>query len=195
MIRPAALLLALAGGCTPQPPIEDAPPPVRLTATDAVLTVADRGLVISARQASLGDDGAGTAVSVEAEAPGLSIKSELTQWDLRGHSATFTGNVRAIRRDATLRCERLMVLLGDGEQIRAATAEGAVSVVQADRRATAEHAELDGASGKIVLTGSPRLSQEGRTLSGEVITIWLDDERVDCEHCTLALAGEAIGGG
>ena len=68
-------------------------------------------------------------------------------------------------------------------------------MVQADRRASAERAELDGATGKIVLTGAPRLAQGGRTLEGEVITIWLDDERVDCDRCTLSFAGDAIGGG
>lgn len=195
MSRWAPAVLAWLAGCTPQPAAEPTPPAHRLVATDATLTVEDRGLTVHARQATLDDDGQGTAEVVRAEAPGLQITSERSQWRFADRSATFTGDVVATRRTATLTCDTLTVALGDGEQIRSATADGSVVVTQDGRRASAEHAELDGATGKIVLTGSPRLAQGGRTLAGEVITIWLDDERVDCDRCTLSFSGEAIGSG
>jgi len=194
-VRSRAAIAALwLSGCTPQPE-PAAPPAHRLTATDATFTVAEQGLTVHARQATLDDDGAGTAETVKAQAPGLQITSDHFAWQLADRSTTFTGNVIATRGDTTLTCDTMTVSLGDGEQIRSASASGGVRIVQADREAVAENAELDGATGKVVLTGAPSLRQASRRLSGAVITLWLDDERVDCDRCTLSLEGEAIGVG
>ena len=187
----AAIAMLLIGCGTPPP----ATPAHRLVAEDAVLSVEAHGLTVHARQATVGDNGEGSARSVRADAPGLEITSDHSQWRFSDQTATFTGQVRVTRGDTLLTCQALTVSLGDGEQIRDAVASGGVVVSQAGRRAEAEQADLDGATGRIVLTGSPALLQERRTLTGERITIWLDDERVDCEQCTLTLNGDAIGGG
>jgi lipopolysaccharide transport protein LptA len=160
-----------------------------------VLSVEAHGLTVYARQATVGDNGEGSARSVRADAPGLQISSDHSQWRFSEQTAIFTGHVRVTRGDTLLTCQTLTVSLGDGEQIRDAVASGSVVVSQAGRRAEADQAVLDGATGRVVLTGSPALQQARRTLAGERIIIWLDDEKVDCQQCTLTLNGDAIGGG
>lgn len=187
-----AVLAMLLVGCSMPP---TTPPAHRLVAEDAVLSIEAHGLTVHARQATLDDNGEGSAQSVRADAPGLQISSDHSQWRFSDQTAIFSGQVQATRGDTLLTCQTLTVSLGDGEQIRDAVAAGEVVVLQSGRRAEAEHAELDGPTGRVVLTGQPSLQQDGRILSGQRITIWLDDEKVDCEQCTLTLNGEAIGGG
>jgi lipopolysaccharide export system protein LptA len=55
-----------------------------------------------------------------------------------------------------------------------------------------------GRTGKITLTGRPKLSEGVNALEGERIVLWLDEERADCEGgeggpCRLVVAAEALG--
>lgn len=56
-------------------------------------------------------------------------------------------------------------------------ASGAVRIVQNERIATGERAEYIYANSAIILTGSPAVRQGANTVSGEKITVYLNDER------------------
>ena len=201
--RTLLVLVGLLAGCTspssstPAAPEDDASTH-RLVAHDATLRVPGQGLVVHAAQATLSDAGDGTAQEVRAQAAGLEITSLRSEWRFADRTATFQGEVVAVRGDATLRCETLTVALGSGEQIRSAVAQGGVTITQQGREARARSATLDGATGKVTLEGEPSLSETGRRLEGHLITLWLDDERVECassdaRRCRITLEGEAIG--
>lgn len=177
-------------GCKP-PTVSEATH--RLEAENVVFAIDEQGLVIHAQQAVIDDDGSGEASHVRADVPNLQIHSEQSSWSFREQSATFSGNVVATRGTATLNCDQMTVWFGQGEQIHRAHAEGNVVFQQADRQAQAAEATLDGLNGQLQLSGNPEITRQHQRMSGTIITLWLDDERVDCEGCTLVFQGDAIG--
>lgn len=179
----ALLLLA----CTSQPVPE---PEGLLVARQA--TVQLDGITISARQAIVDDDGTGRAEEVEAEAPPLNIHSKSAVWSFVERTARFEGDVLVTRADVTLRCDVLTVSFLRPDRIENAIAEGGVEVIQGQRTASSSRAELTAADGMLVMTGQPVITDSGNRLSGDRITLWLDQERVECQGCTLVVDGAAI---
>jgi lipopolysaccharide transport protein LptA len=180
-------LIALLLACAPQ----STHAPNGLLVAEEV-TVQLEGITISARQAIVDEDGTGRAEDVRAEAPPLIITSRDAVWDFPKRSARFEGDVVAIRGDVTLRCAALEIGFMRPDRIQHAVAEGGVEVVQGDRIATSERAELTAADGMLVMTGEPAITDAGNRLSGDRITLWLDKERVECQGCTLVVDGAAI---
>jgi len=202
----AGAVLVLAGAlaaCQPSP----APPPAtgpRLVVQGPSLQ-AGEGLVLHAEQAVVDDAGAGQAQVVRAELqpatpagpgaaapPPLQIEAPQSDWDLRSRTVHFTGGVTATRGEVQLRCDALEVRYAGPDRVDTATAEGHVLVTRGERRATSERAVLTAADGRIVLEGSPQLSDGPNTLTGRSIALFLDDERVQCEACRLVVAGSAL---
>lgn len=130
--------------------------------------------------------------------PPLEIRSARSTWDLKNHTAHFEGDVVVVRGDVTMRCAALDVRYAEADRIDTVVATGGVLVETGERRASADRAELLGATGKITLTGKPRLAEGVNALVGERIILWLDDEKADCEGgasgpCTLVVEGRALG--
>lgn len=130
-------------------------------------------------------------------APPIDVHAASTEWDLQARSARFVGDVRVTRGDVTLTCDRVEVRYGVDDRIDRLTAEGHIRVEQGARLATAEHADVEGRSGRIVLTGSPVLAEGPNRLEGATITLYLDDKRVTCASadggtCHLAIDGSAL---
>jgi lipopolysaccharide export system protein LptA len=113
--------------------------------------------------------------------PPLEITAARSTWDLRARTAHFEGNVLVRRGPVDLHCAALDVRYADADHIDRVLASGGVSVQHGSRTASAAQAELMGATGRITLTGSPRLSEGPNTLVGATIVLWLDDERATCE--------------
>lgn len=130
--------------------------------------------------------------------PDLEIRAARSDWNLRERTAAFDQDVVVTRGDVTMTCSHLDVRYGSASQIDTVVATGTVRVLRGEREATADKAELDGKTGRVVLTGNPRLREGASELVGAVITLWLDDERANCEgekgtECRLLVAGSAIG--
>lgn len=128
----------------------------------------------------------------------LEIRAARSAWDLKNRTAHFEGEVVVVRGPVTLRCASLDVRYAGSDRVDTVVASGGVLVEHGDRRAAAARAELVGATGKITLTGEPRLAEGVNTLVGERIILWLDDEKADCEGgpsgpCTLVVEGRALG--
>jgi lipopolysaccharide export system protein LptA len=71
-------------------------------------------------------------------------------------------------------------------------AEGAVRIVQLDRRATGEKAVFHNAEKKIVLTGRPVVRQGKNVVIGEKITILIDRDWVEVERADVTISPEEI---
>jgi lipopolysaccharide export system protein LptA len=196
--RAAAVACVLAfAGCAPQ----EAAPPLPNAATATGVEAVGEGW--SAAAATL-RFGAGFAQATEPAVvrtadgkPSLEIVAERSDWDLKARTARFMGAVQVRRGEVTMRCDTLEVRYADAERIDRVVATGAVEVNRGERRATSAAAELDGATGKIALTGEPRLSEGPNTLVGHTIVLWLDDERATCEGasgtpCRLVVEGSAL---
>jgi lipopolysaccharide export system protein LptA len=151
--------------------------------------------------ATLAKDGTGTGEAVTGtrySRPPLEIDAPRTSWDFKARSAVFEGGVTAKRGEFTLTCDTLTVTFaagGKNDAVDLAIAEGNVTISRDQRTATGERAELHGETGEVVLTGNPTLVEGTNRLNGEVVRLYLDDERISCEKCHLVIDGSAIGPG
>jgi lipopolysaccharide export system protein LptA len=92
--------------------------------------------------------------------------------------AIFSGEVVARQGDITLYCDRLEVYSQGGQQqVDRLEAFGRVRVVQLDRTATAAKVVYRQQPGTLVLTGDARLHQGQNQVSGDEITLYLQENR------------------
>lgn len=199
----AALAMGFGLGACSTPAL--APLPEAATATGVHLRSAESESVwsvhLAAAEGGIGAPILATATTVaraESGRPPLQVVADRSEWNLRERTASFEQNVVVTRGDVKLDCSHLDVRYARGEQIESIVATGNVIVRKGEREATADRAELDGATGRVTLTGNPRLREGESELWGAVITLWLDDERANCEGaagqaCRLVVAGSAIG--
>ena len=163
------------------------------------VAVEAEGVRLSMASATLEKDGTGTGKVVtgtRSSRPPLEIDAPRTSWDLKARTAVFEGGVTAKRGEFTLECDTLTVSFASGnanDAVDRATAEGNVRISRDQRTATGARAELDGATGEVVLTGNPTLVEGSNRLTGDVVRLFLDDERITCEKCHLVIDGSAIG--
>lgn len=108
----------------------------------------------------------------------IKIKSDQLLTDNNLKMATFTGNVAARQGDLTIYADKLVVrYAGDEGGISSAEVTGNVRIVQGERRAQAEHGLYDAKRSRIVLDGNPKVFQNSDTISGKVITYYLDQDK------------------
>jgi lipopolysaccharide transport protein LptA len=155
------------------------------------------GTLVQATSATASPDGTGRAVDVRlsrpaSNAPALEITAPRSTWDLKAQSAHFEGGVVVVRAGVELRCAVLDVTYASVDRLERAVASGSVEVRSGARRASGATAVLTTATGEIVLTGSPTLTEGANTMSGSTIRFLLDDERVECQDCRLVVAGDAV---
>jgi|WetSurMetagenome_2_1015567.scaffolds.fasta_scaffold461879_2 lipopolysaccharide transport protein LptA len=124
--------------------------------------------------------------------PSLTVASARADWDLKAKKVVFDGNVVASRGPFTLSCDHLEVTYQRADRLEHASATGHVRVSREDLEALGERAILDVDSGRVELLGQPRIHQGSQSLAGNRILLWLDDERLECEGCSLVVEGEAV---
>ncbi|NIS62892.1 MAG: lipopolysaccharide transport periplasmic protein LptA [Proteobacteria bacterium] len=123
----------------------------------------------------------------------IRIKSDGLEWDYKGHVVTFKGNVIANQEDVTLYSDRMVAYYDETtNEVIQIVAEGAVRIVQLDRRATGEKAVFHNAEKKIVLTGRPVVRQGKNVVIGEKITILIDRDWVEVERADVTISPEEI---
>lgn len=109
----------------------------------------------------------------------ITIKSNELAADNKGKTAIFTGKVVAKQGDVTIFCDKMTVYYGNAQgDVDKIEADGNVRIVQENRTGLSSHAVYESKQGKITLTGgSPKIMQGADTVSGEIITYFIDDER------------------
>jgi lipopolysaccharide export system protein LptA len=109
----------------------------------------------------------------------ITIKSNDLAADNKGKTAIFSGKVVAKQGDVTIFCDRMTVYYGNTQgDVDKIEADGSVRIVQENRTGVAAHAVYESRQGRITLTGgSPKVMQGVDTVSGEIITYFIDDER------------------
>lgn len=109
---------------------------------------------------------------VEIKADSLKIESEQ-------RTARFTGNVRATIDGMRFYCGKMTVIYDANGSVVSLKASGKVTVMKNGAKAVAERAVMNVASGKIVLTGNPRLTREGNTLTGKTIEVDIQSGKIE----------------
>jgi lipopolysaccharide export system protein LptA len=109
----------------------------------------------------------------------ITIKSNELAADNKGKTAIFSGKVVAKQGDVTIFCDRMTVSYGKTQgDVDKIEADGNVRIVQENRTGVASHAVYESKQGRITLTGGmPKVIQGADTVTGEIITYFIDDER------------------
>ena len=108
----------------------------------------------------------------------ITIKFNELSTDNKGKTAIFKGKVVAKQGDITIYADTLNVNYGDeNNDVEKIESNGNVRIVQGNRIGTSAHAVYDSKLGKITLTGNPKVMQGADTISGKIITIFIDEEK------------------
>ncbi|GAM08793.1 lipopolysaccharide export system protein LptA [Geobacter sp. OR-1] len=108
----------------------------------------------------------------------IQIKSNELSSDGNGKVAVFSGSVVARQGDVTIYCDLLRVHYGAKERdIAKVEAVGNVRIVQGNRQGLAGRALFDNQAGTIILEENPRVSQGNDTITGKVITFYLNEQK------------------
>ncbi len=139
--------------------------------------------------------GAETAVpDTVVEAAACEIQSTDTQT-----VSVFTGNVTVTGNNIRLTCDRLEVVslrsgdrgdtIGQQDRFKSLVATGKVRIVQGDREATCERAEVLPGEDRITLTGRPLVVDHGNntTATGEPLILYRGDRRVRGTNVRITL--------
>jgi lipopolysaccharide export system protein LptA len=131
---------------------------------------------------------AGPALGARGEAEDLPAAEDLTvitserlTFDYKAHYALFEENVVVVDPEMKIFADRMTVKFDDHNKAQTITAEGRVNIIQEDKKARSETATYEVATGKIVLRGSPRVTQGKDILTAETITFWRDENKMLCE--------------
>jgi lipopolysaccharide export system protein LptA len=110
----------------------------------------------------------------------ITVKSNEMNADNKARTATFLGKVVAKQGDLTIFSDKLVVNYaeksGDVDKVEA---YGNVRIVQLNKTGFSDQAVYETGAGRIVLTGSPRVVQGGDSITGKVITYFVDDDKSD----------------
>ena len=163
--------------------------PFRFSAIAAILLAA---FAVSAFAGALEDDGR----SLEASPDATIVTADKLTFDYTQKFALFDGNVLVNDPRMQLSAQRLTIIFTEHGGAQTVKAEGKVLLTQGDKKARAEVATYDVASGRIVLAGGPPQVMQGRNImEGEVITFWRDQQRVECKpKARLVIYSEDFGG-
>ena len=108
----------------------------------------------------------------------ITVKSNEMNADNVGRTAVFTGKVVSKQGDVTIFSDKLVVRYADkGDGVEKIEAFGNVRIVQLNRTGFSDQAVYESSTGRIVMTGSPRVLQGDDRISGKVITYYVDDEK------------------
>lgn len=110
----------------------------------------------------------------------ITVKSNEMTADNVGKTAVFTGKVVSKQGDITMFSDKLVVHYADSsKEVEKVEAFGSVRIVQLNRIGFGDQAVYESANGRIVLTGNPRVVQGTDTISGKVITYYVDEDKSD----------------
>jgi len=128
------------------------------------------------------------------EAAACEIQSSDTQT-----VSVFTGNVTVTGNNLRVTCDRLEVVslrsgdradtVGRQDRIQSLLATGKVRIVQGDREATCERAEVLPGEDRITLTGRPMVVDHGNntTATGEPLVLYRGDRRIRGTNVRITL--------
>jgi lipopolysaccharide export system protein LptA len=113
--------------------------------------------------------------------------------------SVFSGNVSVAGNDIKITCDRLEVVslrggdktdvIGRQERFKSMLATGRVHIVQGDREATCERAEVLPGEDKVILTGRPTVVDHGNnsTATGDPLILYRGQRRVEGTNVRITL--------
>lgn len=116
------------------------------------------------------------------------ITSSRMEYDYSRSSIIFEENVKVQNPEYSMTCERLIVMLNSTNDVQWIKATKNVILVNGDRSAKCEEAIYTKVDGKVEMTGREVIVQRAKDrMTGTKITIWLNEERVECIPARMIL--------
>lgn len=110
------------------------------------------------------------------------ITAERIEFDNKEGVILFDENVLVDDEQFVMRSDRLLVFMEGTNDVQQIMSVGRVSITNQNRSASCDKAVYTKKTGQIVMTGNARLMREGDQggeVTGNRITFWLDDERME----------------
>ena len=139
-------------------------------------------------------------VSAETNAAPTRITAKRMEYDYKEAVALFDEDVVVTDPKFRMNSEKMIVFFQGTNEMKQLVVMGNVSISNDNRTAVCEKAVYTKATGQIVMTGNAVLQRVGQGEAGKVtgdrITIWVDEERIEVyPGATLTLPGGTLGGG
>lgn len=110
----------------------------------------------------------------------ITVKSNEMSADNKARTATFFGKVVAKQGDVTIFSDKLVVNYAEiNGEVDKVEAYGNVRIIQLNKTGFSDQAIYENSTGRVVLTGTPRVVQGGDSITGKVITYFVDDDKSD----------------
>lgn len=203
-VRKIALLITCvaASACGHRQPPQETKPPVALgklpefarlpnaaTPTPIVVAQAETTPAATPKPTPTKAPGEIDTASLPKEAlKPIDIEADIFEVNAKEKKGVFRGSVVARQGDVTIRANRVEALYSkQANAIVKAVAEGGVTVTSGAKVGKADRAEFNNDQRTVVLSGEPRLWEEGSLLEGREIIFHVDDGRVECFECSLDL--------
>ena len=110
------------------------------------------------------------------------ITAARIEFDNKEGVILFDENVLVDDAQFQMRADRLLVFMAGTNDVQQLMAVGRVNITNENRSASCDKAVYTKKDGQIVMSGNARLTQQGGQageVTGNRITIWLDDERIE----------------
>lgn len=122
------------------------------------------------------------------------ITSDTLKFDYRRSIALFTGNVIVKDPALQLTSRQLVVMFDSTNQVKSLTAVGNVVLMSEDREGRCDKLVYLTSTGEIVMTGNAAIRRAGDEVSGNLIKIWRNDQRMEVEPGRLVIQGGTMPG-
>jgi len=111
----------------------------------------------------------------------VNITSDRMVADNRNRTVNFLGNVVAKREDMIMFSDQLSAVYTEQSKIEKIIARGNVKINQTNRTATCQEATFFQLRQQVVMTGKPKVWQNKNIITGDKITIFIKEDRVEVE--------------
>lgn len=125
----------------------------------------------------------------------INITSNQLEVDKKAGTAIFTGNVVVKQKGGVMLSDLLNVYYDEQRKMEKIIATGNVRITQEGRVGTCQRATFFPDEKKIVMEEEPRLWKDSDVVSGKIITIYLDNDKILCESCSATIFQEKNGNG
>ena len=108
----------------------------------------------------------------------IHVTSDRLEADDEAQIVIFSGNAVASQDDVTIYADRLTIkYTGEKREIVEIIADGQVRIVQQEKVATGEKAVYYNQEERVVMTGSPKVTEGDNFVEGQEITLYLNEKR------------------
>jgi len=108
----------------------------------------------------------------------IHVTSDRLEADDQAQTVIFSGNAVATQDDVTIHGDRLTIkYAGEKREIVQLIAEGHVRIVQQGKLATGDKAVYYKGEERVVMTGSPKVTEGENFVEGQEITLYLNENR------------------